>query len=275
MGLNDGVLARLNKQVEEAGKTQQQISEVQDEPIGQTDEQLPADPPAADQSVPDTSAELEALRRELAELKAAKVEQPSSEPEQQAQDDEIQFYATPDERQNLVDFLGEDVVKAQELMLARALNAKDKLTKKKLSELEQRNSQLEKSSASAEFIRSVGRDALDVFNDPTFKALAKTTETGFKRNLLDDLAAIVEGSDLEGAEYFRSQVEKYKAGSSAVRKAQVNSGRSPAQSTKQPQSYDQKKADELLSAMKKHRVGTEAHTKAKAKLDQYLVSANS
>jgi hypothetical protein len=271
MALNDTYMQEMKRQIDgaknaEAAAVEVAVPEV--EPSLRINE---VTAPAA--QTPDTTAELEALRAEFEAYKAAKVEVPSSEPTQQADTEQVDFYDSPDDRQLLVDQLGEDVVRAQELMLARAFKAKDKLTEKKLSELESRNSKLEQANTSAAFTRAVGSEALAIFNDAAFQAVAKGTETGFKRNLFDDLQKIVEGSDLEGAEYLQSQINKYKTGQTAVKKAQVSAGRSPSTSAQQAEAFDQAKASKLLVEVQRHRVGTEAFNKAKTKMENYLALA--
>lgn len=267
MALNDAFLAKMEREIEAAKEASNVAAHAQDKVL----ETVPDVVEQVAQPIQDTTiSELEALKKEIAELKSAKVEAPSSEPTQQAQTDAVDFYENPEERQYLVEQWGEDEVIMREKMIARAFQAAQKVTQPKISELEKRNQQLEKTQQSAEFTRAVGSEALKVFNDATFQAVAKGTETGFKRTLYDDLKAIVEGSDVEGAEYLRSQIEKYNTGTTAVRKAQVTSGRSPVASAQEKPAYDQNKADKLMTEMQRHRVGTDAFTNAKEKLDKYL-----
>lgn len=276
MALNDAYLAKMQREIAAAKDGQAVAEQVQVDAIASEQANEPAIEQKAEASfsqTQDKNAELEALRSEFEAYKASKVEQPSGELKEQAKEDEIDFYDTPEERQNLIDQWGEDEVKSREKFFAKAVQAAQKMNQPKISELEKRNLQLEQTHQSAEFTRAVGSDSLKVFNDPTFQAIAKGTETGYKRTLYDDLKAIVEGSDVEGAEYLRSQVEKYNTGKTAVRKAQVNSGRSPTTSQQETAVYDQRKADKLITEMQRHRVGTDAFNQAKAKVDKHLALA--
>ncbi len=272
MSLNTGYLDRLKKQVE----TPDVLSELETPFPAVEQEKITSDENGQAKSEPSTpqeqvNPELEKLRTELAakakEIETLKTAKPEGTASSEAE--EYELYESEDERNGLVDALGEDLVSVNERVLRRALKGVQAKAEAKISALEQYKQTREQSESSAEFVKAAGVEALKTFNDPKFQAFAKGEKLG-RKSLFDELADIVKNNDAAGIEFLAEQTAAFESANKTTRKAQIGSGKSPVTTNGVVSTYDPQKAQKLERDMKAHRVGTPQFKAAADKLRAYL-----
>jgi ribosomal protein L16 Arg81 hydroxylase len=282
MSLNQAYLERLERELKKAeaadlGVTEPNAGDTADltNPTQQTDVENGQATSEPSTTTAQDDNEVTRLRQELAnsaaELAALKTARETGEPEQQPEDD-IALYETEEERQELIDALGEDLVLKQERMLTRAFRGIHSKSVAKINALEQHNQTLEISKKSADFIKVAG-DALKTFNDPQFQAFAKGEKLG-RKSLFDELHDIVTGNDLTGAEFLIEQAQAYQGANKVTRRAQIGAGRNLPVTDNTKPTYSREKAEKLERDVKKHRMGTTEFNAAKKKYDEYLMAAH-
>jgi hypothetical protein len=174
-----------------------------------------------------------------------------------------------DERQGLIDALGEDVVSVFEKAQARALSTVRQKATERVSLLEQEANNLKASQARAEFIRSVPKGVMDTFNTKDFQDFAKGERLG-RKTWADELNDIVQSNDLASAEILIEKVKGFQAGKQAIRKAQVPNGISPAVSGTQTAAFDLAQAKALERDLRRYPRNSPAYTEAEKRYEQYM-----
>jgi hypothetical protein len=280
MSLNAHYLTRLEKEIAEpAAEVAEHLAEVALKTAGpmvkteqiKTDDdtgQADSEPGESDEPV---STELQELRTELAakaaEIAALKTAKDTGTATSEA--DDIELYESEEERNELVNGFGEEIVALNERVLKRALSGVQAKAEAKINALEKYKQSREQSESSAEFVKAAGSEALKTFNDPKFQAFAKGERLG-RKSLFDELADIVSNNDASGIEFLAQQTAAFESANKTTRKAQVGAGKSPVTTSASPSTFDPEKAKKLERDMKSHRAGTPKFKAAAEKLRAYL-----
>jgi hypothetical protein len=197
---------------------------------------------------------------ELAELRA-NVKPVEPEP--------ISLYESEDERQVLIDALGEDLVGVFEKVQRRGLSNLQSKATERVSLLEQETNDLKASQARADFIRAVPKGVMDTFNSKEFQEFAKSERIG-RKTLHAELDSLVSDNDVNNIDFLIERVKGFQAGKQVIRKAQLPNGSSPAVGGTQTAAFDLAEAKKLQRDIDRYPPSDSRHQKALDQFDAYM-----